>query len=567
MIDLILTSPAEGPATLFTRNFRVHSGIPIGLYESGPRSPVALVYGDVSEESLREYSDKYQALIAIPSISNDEIPENPRHFETMTVKAPILAKIQDVLRGGFSCFVRLSDGGPLVYDGYSGKTPTILFAADLIKATIRILSGELEKNSGIDRQGRHNPAPESVIYAPAVSFHFNLIENTIRYTFRKLGLPLMSIPRWPESAPLALFLSHDVDMVKKWTYKRIGYEIFHSLSELARFRKKRLVKTVRSLSDVINNHDPYWNFDELLFLEDANGFKSTWFFAPFGGEYQKRENSFDPVYHRKPSEISSMIRKIRESGCEVAIHGTRRAFHDESALTRQLESFENRLGFRISGVRHHFLMFRHGTTLETASKCGLNYDSTLGFNNRPGFRNGIAAPFFPFPVSHEAGKMVEIPLNFMDGSFLYAEGDPEGVRRRIIESYLYAKAAGGLFSALVHPRNMDSDEIPELANFYQSFLPRCRRDGARSMTGIEIAQWWNAREKVLRSLEYFSDTWRVQGVEIPEGMDFSISAPNIKSMRFSIEGAGGSSNLYHDSLCIRPSNVDPEKGITFYRKT
>ena len=43
MIDLILTSPPERPITLFTRNFRVHSGIPIGLYSEGERSPVALV--------------------------------------------------------------------------------------------------------------------------------------------------------------------------------------------------------------------------------------------------------------------------------------------------------------------------------------------------------------------------------------------------------------------------------------------------------------------------------------------------------------------------------------------
>jgi hypothetical protein len=114
---------------------------------------------------------------------------------------------------------------------------------------------------------------------------------------------------------------------------------------------------------------------------------------------------------------------------------------------------------------------------------------------------------------------------------------------------------------------MDIGEIPELANFYQSFLPRCRRDGVRAMTGIEIAEWWTAREKVLRSIEHFSDMWRVKGVDIPAGMEFSIAAPNIKSMRFSIEGTRGSSALDHDSLRIRPSNVDPDKGIVFFRKS
>lgn len=112
MIDLILSSPSEGPATIFTRNFRVHSGMPIGLYEGGPRSPAVLIYGDISVEVLREYSDYYDAIIAIPSLKDDEIPENPHHFETMTVKAPILAKIQDVSREGFTSFVKMSEGIP-----------------------------------------------------------------------------------------------------------------------------------------------------------------------------------------------------------------------------------------------------------------------------------------------------------------------------------------------------------------------------------------------------------------------------------------------------------------------
>ena len=567
MIDLILTSPADGPATLFTRNFRVHSGIPIGLYEEGPRSPVALVYGDISENSLRYFSERYTAIIGIPSINNDEIPENPIHFETMTVKAPILAKVQDIRREGFNCFVKTFEGGALVLEGFTDKVLTHLFTADLIKATIRILSGELEKNSGRDSYGRHNPAPESVIHAPGVSLHFNLIENVIRYIYRKINLPLLSVPRWPASSPLALFLSHDVDVVRKWTYKRIAYELMQSFGELVRLRGKRLAYTLKSVSDSLRGHDPYWNFDELLFLEDSNGFKSTWFFASFGAEYKKRENDFDPVYRRKPAEINSMIRRLKEDGCEIAIHGTRQAFLDERILRKQIEFFESRLGFKLFGVRHHYLMFRHGKTPEAAAEAGLMYDTTLGFNDRPGFRNGIASPFFPYPVSHPAGNIVEIPLNFMDTAFIKAiDNDPELLKRRITESYLYSKAAGGLFSILVHPENMDPAEIPELANFYHSFIPRCRMDGARAMTGSELAQWWISRENILRALEYYQNVWRIKGVDLPREVDFSITAPNIRSMKFSIEGTRGASILNRDTLCIRPGPVDPEKGITFIRK-
>ena len=65
-----------------------------------------------------------------------------------------------------------------------------------------------------------------------------------------------------------------------------------------------------------------------------------------------------------------MIRRIVGDGCELALHGTRNAFFDVKALKNQLESYECRIGFKLAGVRHHFLMFRHGKTLEAAAEAG-----------------------------------------------------------------------------------------------------------------------------------------------------------------------------------------------------
>jgi hypothetical protein len=49
-------------------------------------------------------------------------------------------------------------------------------------------------------------------------------------------------------------------------------------------------------------------------------------------------------------------------------------------------------------------------------------------------------------------------------------------------------------------------------------------------------------------------------------MDFNIAVPNIKSMKFTIEGAKGSSNLTGNTLRIHPGVVDPARGIAFMRK-
>jgi hypothetical protein len=562
MIDLIITPATFGPAELFTRNFRVHSGIPIGLYREGPRAPVALVYGDVSEVVLEGLAEYYQGLVAIPWTADDAIPESPAHYETMTVKAPILATLQGIEREGFAPFVSTHEGDPFVLHGQSDGTPTLLFTADLVKATIRILSGELERTTGTDRRGRHNPAPDSVVSTPGVSLHFNLIANALRYLFKKLGLPLLSVPRWPESAPMAVFLSHDIDTVRKWTPRRTARELLRGIASAVRMNPGPLVETIQSVHKARQGRDPYWMYDEVLFMEESGGYSSTWFFAPFGGEYSRRGSPIDPVYRRSPAEITAMIRRLVERGCEVALHGTRQAFLDEGALRRQLASFEHRLGFKFKGVRHHYLMFRHDNTLEAAACAGLAYDATLGFSDRPGFRNGIAAPFFPFPSDHQAGGIAEIPLTFMDTVFTHTEDSPEQAERRVTEAYLYARAAGGLFSVLVHPENLGEAGFPALDSFYKSLISRFVMDRARGLTGTGLAEWWIAREQVLKGIETAPGAWRIRGMNVPPGMDFCVTAPNLAARRFSVTGAGGGSRIDQDTLTLSPENVDPEQGLT-----
>lgn len=310
MVDLILIPPAEGPVSSFARNFRVHAGIPFGLYEGGSRAPVALVYGNTSKQALGVVSEHYRALIAIPAVDHGDIPSCSHHYEAMTVKTPILASMQSVALEEFVPYVKTLEGDPLIFEGMIGATPTMLFAADLIKETTRILSGAVEEHTGNDQYGRHNPPSENIYYTPSVSFHFNLIDQVIRYLYTKLDLPLFSLPRWPASAPMALFLSYDVDVVKKWTAKRVAYELALSILELLRFRGNCFTKRVGALSGALKGEDPCWNFDELLLLESANGFRSTWFFAPFGGDYNNPRGAMDPVYRRNPAEITSAIRRI-----------------------------------------------------------------------------------------------------------------------------------------------------------------------------------------------------------------------------------------------------------------
>ena len=560
MLDLISAPPAAGDrnfeeaASLFRRNFSVHSGIAVS---PGPgQAPVALVYGDCTLDSLRPLAESYSGLVAIPAQppADPSACGNSDTYRLNGAEVPLFAPVDAQAVPGFRPFAATEQGRTLAWEGRLGTAEVVLFTADLVSESQRLLSGGFEAATGTDGHGRHNPPPPEVYRTPAVSFHFNLVARAVRRVYDRAELPLLSIPRWPASAPMALFLSHDVDAVKKWTGKRVLYEL-----ALSALRRENPGPALRSIAAGLRGRDPYWRFDELLELEAESGFPSTWFFAPFGGDYDRRTRPIDPVYRRRSAELVEAFARIGSRGCEIGLHGVRDAFVEAAELRRQLEQLEQHAGSRLDGLRFHYLMFRHGSTYAAAAETGLRYDASRGFSDRAGFRDGMAAPWFPFA---EGSDLVELPLHCMDGLFLLA-GDPETAASEVQEAYRLSRAAGGMFSFLLHPGCLDPLEIPGLESFYRELLSRARRDGCLGMTGRQLCDWWLARERVLKSLEFSPGRWRTAGVPVPEEMEFAFSAPPDSAAEVSLESGEAAARRQNGDLVLRPGPDDPERGITF----
>ena len=110
---------------------------------------------------------------------------------------------------------------------------------------------------------------------------------------------------------------------------------------------------------------------------------------------------------------------------------------------------------------------------------------------------------------------------------------------------------------------LDPLEIPGLELFYRKLLSRARGDGCRGMTGRQLCDWWLARERVLKSLEFNPGRWRIAGVPVPEEMEFAFSVP-LRSGEVSLEsGEAVEQRRRNGTLMVRPGPVDPERGITF----
>lgn len=203
-------------------------------------------------------------------------------------------------------------------------------------------------------------------------------------------------------------LSHDIDTVSKGWMEALYYEIRH-------FSKKSQLGHL--FADFIKNlfakgNDLYWNFDQIMDLEHQYGAFSTFFFLTKTGD--KRDASYN-YFSRK---MRTVLNKMNKNGYETGLHGSYDSLSREKLLAQEKKDLETASQNKIIGVRQHFLRFNVKNGWRLQEEAGLEYDTSLGFPDAPGFRAGLARPFLPFNLAEmRPYKIVEIPIIIMDGSF------------------------------------------------------------------------------------------------------------------------------------------------------
>ena len=143
---------------------------------------------------------------------------------------------------------------------------------------------------------------------------------------------------------------------------------------------------------------------------DKYHFTSTVFVVAVHGDRR------DPNY-----ALQDLLRGLRVATTKqfaVAMHGSYQSIVEQANLLPELAAIEAAIGTRPLGGRQHWLRFsNHQAFFRVVETAGLLYDSTLGFAEAPGFRNGACFAFPPYDFQNERPfPFLEIPLALMDGN-------------------------------------------------------------------------------------------------------------------------------------------------------
>ncbi|NVM55392.1 MAG: hypothetical protein HWN66_16920, partial [Candidatus Helarchaeota archaeon] len=295
---------------------------------------------------------------------------------------------------------------------------------------------------------------------PNVNILIDEIENAL---FENLpsNLPYVQKWYWPNWKEYALCMSHDVD--------KLSESRKHIWKIRNRFSKMTVLKALLGISN------PYNNMKSFIKLEKQYGVQSSFYFLVNEYNFEK---------------ISQELQLLKENNIELGLHGMFGTHTNYTKLNEEKEKIEQILGQTVYGTRQHFMKFEFPTTWNIHNQTKLLYDTTVGFNDKIGFKLGFAFPFFSPDPELNPLPLIELPLIIMDAAiWTWLTLTEESALQTIQEIRDIVKRFHGLLTILWHQCTLKMRG----GRIYEDILKALVKDSVYVASGVEIAKWWHAR--------------------------------------------------------------------------
>lgn len=269
--------------------------------------------------------------------------------------------------------------------------------------------------------------------------------------------------QWPglelKKSEFTVSVSHDVDQPSP-----IGFSSYPRVlrSMLGQVVKKRSLAGAIQLPIIKLNTrtqlyrgDPYNTFDWIMDASERNGLRSAFYFI-----CGRTNPARDALYDVGHPAIRALLRRIHERGHEVGLHPSYETYMTPGAIADEFKTLRKvceEEGVRQAewGGRMHYLRWRHPETLREWSQAGLNYDSTLGYADLPGFRCGTCYDYPAYDLVRDERLDLRVrPLVAMECTITAKRymglGEGEGALAKFLQLKSACKAVGGRFEILWH---------------------------------------------------------------------------------------------------------------------
>lgn len=322
------------------------------------------------------------------------------------------------------------------------------------------------------------------LYRPIVSE----IAGVIKAALEKIGVVISKGGRYFDRRS-AVCLTHDIDYISKWSpgiaYREfIKFFLFNQSRALLDERIHRLKYFMKSVS---KKHDPYKvSLRQMLDWEKKHKFHATYFFKTGGND--KRDVSYN-VYD---SFIQKIFLQLKELDFEIGLHPSFNTYVNPKMWSEELQGLSLACQRSILTSRQHYLRLRYPQTYRIIEANNQQYDSSLGFAEVEGFRNGTCHPFLPYDLEQDRVlRFWEIPLHVMDGTLAAYQGLDATASFELIERLnIIVDQHEGMFTLLIHNTCCDMYEMPGWSDIFESYLHGLAKKNIVVTTIPKTVQAW-----------------------------------------------------------------------------
>lgn len=185
----------------------------------------------------------------------------------------------------------------------------------------------------------------------------------------------------------------------------------------------------------------------------------------------KQTSKLDGFDKFNSSKIRNLLNEIFTRGHKVGVHPGYDTFNNPDYFKKTVDEFKKILNEEkiiqneIEG-RQHYLRWNNSKTPQLYEANGLNYDTTLCYADKAGFRCGVCYEYSMYDlINRKKLKLKERPLIVMESTIISSKYESMGYSEKAFQRFLYFKKTchqyNGTFNLLWHNNHFESKKDKE----------------------------------------------------------------------------------------------------------
>lgn len=271
-----------------------------------------------------------------------------------------------------------------------------------------------------------------LIETPVVNYYFDILVKAIE-RIQSTQIQINS----HHGNRLKIGISHDIDNCNTGSFQ----------DSFRQFQAGQYWPAIKKSIRRLFGKDIWMNFDEWVALEKKYDVKSSYYFIT---EKTSKDAYPNADYDFQSKKMQSIVKQLKSNGHEIGIHGSINSGFKQGQLKNEISQFPT----PVRGGRFHYLMMRVRESFSIIASSGLDYDSSLGFAEHIGFRNGFCFPYQPFNFDEDKPyEFYEFPFQMMDKTLIqpyYMGVNPSEASKKIQEMMNEISKYSGYFIFIWH---------------------------------------------------------------------------------------------------------------------